>query len=55
MTVNQECETEPHEIEMALNLKTIIAESREVAKALNEFADELERIEIKYTEIPIRK
>ena len=33
-----------------LNLKNIIAESREVAQALNEFADNLERIEKKYTE-----
>ena len=33
-----------------LNLKYIIAESRDVAKALNGFADELERIEKKYTE-----
>jgi hypothetical protein len=34
-----------------LNLKYIIAESRDVAKALNEFANELERIEKKYTEL----
>ena len=34
-----------------LNLKYIIAESRDVAKALNEFANELERIENKYTEL----
>lgn len=33
-----------------LNLKNIIAESREVAQALNEFADDLERIEKKYAE-----
>ena len=33
-----------------LNLKNIIAESREVAQALNEFADNLERIEKKYAE-----
>ena len=33
-----------------LNLKNIIAESREVAQALNEFADNLERIEKKYTD-----
>ena len=33
-----------------LNLEKIISESREVAQALNEFADELERIEKKYTE-----
>lgn len=31
-----------------LNLKKIISESREVAQALNEFADNLERIENKY-------
>ena len=31
-----------------LNLKNIIAESREVAQALSEFADALERIEKKY-------
>lgn len=34
--------------EMNLSLKNIIAESREVAEALNEFADNLERIEKKY-------
>lgn len=34
-----------------LNLKNIIAESREVAQALNEFADDLERIEKKYAEL----
>ncbi len=33
-----------------MNLKKIIAESREVAQALNEFADNLERIEKKYAE-----
>lgn len=33
-----------------LDLKNIIAESREVAQALNEFADDLERIERKYAE-----
>ena len=33
-----------------LNLKKIIAESREVAQALNEFADNLEQIEKKYEE-----
>lgn len=33
-----------------MNLKNIIAESRDVAQALNEFADELERIEKKYAE-----
>lgn len=34
-----------------LNLKYIIAESREVAQALNEFADNLENIEKKYAEL----
>lgn len=38
----------PYEITVELNLKNIIAESREVAQALNEFADDLERIEKKY-------
>ena len=33
-----------------LNLKNIIAETREFAQAVNEFADELERIEKKYTD-----
>ena len=39
-----------YEITAELNLKKIIAESREVAQALNEFADNLERIERKYAE-----
>ncbi len=39
-----------YEITAELNLKNIIAESREVAQALNEFADNLERIEKKYAE-----
>ena len=39
-----------YEITAELNLKTIIAESREVAQALNEFADNLEQIEKKYAE-----
>ena len=39
-----------YEITAELNLKKIIAESREVAQALNEFADTLERIEKKYAE-----
>lgn len=38
------------EIMAEMNLKNIIAESREVAQALNEFADELERIEKKYAD-----
>ncbi len=33
-----------------MNLKKLAAESREVAQALNEFADDLERIEKKYAE-----
>ena len=40
------------EIAAELNLKKIIAESREVAQALNEFADNLEQIEKKYAEPP---
>lgn len=39
-----------YEITAEMNLKKIIDESREVAQALNEFADNLERIEKKYTE-----
>lgn len=39
-----------YEITAKLNLKKIIAESKEVAQALNEFADNLERIEKKYAE-----
>ena len=41
---------EKYEITAELNLKKIISESREVAQALNEFADNLERIEKKYAE-----
>ena len=41
---------EPFEITAELNLKKIIDESREVAQALNEFADDLERIEKKYAD-----
>lgn len=41
---------EKYEITAELNLEKIIAESREVAQALNEFADNLERIEKKYAE-----
>lgn len=37
-----------YEITAEMNLKNIIAESREVAQALNDFADNLERIEKKY-------
>ena len=39
-----------YEITAEMNLEKIIAESREVAQALNEFADNLERIENKYAE-----
>ena len=39
-----------YEITAELNLKKIIAESKEVAQALIEFADNLERIEKKYAE-----
>lgn len=37
-----------YEITAEMNLKNIIAESREVADALNVFADNLERIEKKF-------
>lgn len=40
-----------YEITAEMNLKNIIAESREVAQALNEFADNLEQIERKYAEL----
>ena len=39
-----------YEITAEMNLKKIIDESREVAQALNEFADNIEKIEKKYTE-----
>ena len=39
-----------YEITAEMNLKKIISESKEVAQALNEFADNLERIEKKYAE-----
>lgn len=39
-----------YEITAEMDLKKIIAESREVAQALNEFADKLERIEKKYAD-----
>ena len=39
-----------YEITAELYLKNLIAESREIAEALNEFADNLERIEKKYVE-----
>ena len=39
-----------HKLELRpeLDLKLVISDSREVAQALNEFADDLERIEKKY-------
>lgn len=40
----------PYKITAEMNLKKIIAESREVAQALNEFADNLEKIERKYAD-----
>lgn len=40
----------PYKITAEMNLKKIIAESREVAQALNEFADNLEKIEKKYAD-----
>lgn len=39
-----------YEITAEMNLKKIIAESREFAQAMNEFADNLERIEKKYAD-----
>lgn len=39
-----------YEISAELNLKTIIAESREVAQALLDFVDKLEEIDMKYSE-----
>jgi len=39
-----------YEIIAEMNLKNIIIESKEVAQALNDFADNLERIEKKYAE-----
>ena len=41
---------ERYKITAELHLRNIIDESREVAEALNEFADNLERIEKKYEE-----
>ncbi len=37
-----------YEITAEMNLEKIISEAREVAQALNDFADSLERIEKKY-------
>ena len=44
-----------YEITAEMNLKNIIAESREVAQALNDFADSLERIEKKYKDAERRE
>ena len=41
---------EPFRFTAEMNLKKIIAESREIAQALNEFADNLEKIEKKYAD-----
>ena len=39
-----------YEITAEMNLKNVINESREIARVLYEFADNLERIEKKYAE-----
>lgn len=39
-----------YSITARMHLKNIIAESREVAQALNEFANKLEQIEKKYAD-----
>lgn len=39
-----------YEITAEMNLKKTIDETREIAQALNEFADNLEQIEKKYAE-----
>lgn len=39
-----------YEITAEMNLKNTIAETREIAQALNDFADNLERIEKKYAD-----
>lgn len=39
-----------YEITAEMNLKPLIAEVKEAAQALNEFADNLEQIEKKYAE-----
>lgn len=41
---------ESYKITAEMNLKKITAELREVIQALNDFTDELERIEKKYAE-----
>lgn len=40
---------EGYRITAEINLKKLIAEAKEVAQALDEFADKLEQIEEKYT------
>lgn len=40
----------PYKVTAELDLKKIIDESRDVAEALNEFANNLEQIEKKYAE-----
>jgi hypothetical protein len=40
-----------YEINAEMNLRTIIEETREVSRALYEFADKLESIERKYKEL----
>ena len=49
-TGKREINMAKYEITAEMYLKKIITESREVAQALNEFADNLERIEKKYAE-----
>lgn len=44
-----------YEITAEMKLKQFIAESREVAQALNEFADNLEQIEKKYTKLELNE
>lgn len=39
-----------YELTAEMNLKKVIDEAKEVAQALNEFADNLQRIEEKYAE-----
>ena len=39
-----------YELTAEMNLKKVIDEAKEVAQALNEFANNLERIEKKYSE-----
>ena len=40
-----------YNITATMNLKNLISEAREVAQAMNEFVDNLERIEKKYAEL----